>query len=159
MRRLRLRRLLVDLDPPSDIAGLRLVRATDVQGMADLMFAAYVGTVDAEPSDTPAGAAQEVQTTFDGGYGPFLPGASFVVERAGQLASATLVTRYEGAPMIAFTMTAPAFARQGLGRALMLHSMAALAAAGEARVDLAVTDGNTPAQRLYAQLGFFEVPR
>ena len=41
----------------------------------------------------------------------------------------------------------------------MLRSMAALAGAGEQRVDLAVTDGNTPAQRLYAQLGFFEVPR
>lgn len=159
MRRLRLRRLLVDLPPPPDTAGLRLVRDADMDGLADLMFAAYAGTIDAEPSDTRAGAALEVQTTFDGGYGPFLPGASFVVEAGDQLASATLVTRYEGAPMIAFSLTAPAFARQGLGRALMLHSLAALAGSGEVQVDLAVTDGNTPAQRLYAQLGFFEVPR
>ena len=125
MRRLRLRRLLIDLPPPPDIVGLRLVQAADVGGMADLMFAAYVGTVDAEPSDTHAGAAQEVQATFDGSYGPFLPTASFVVEAGVRLASATLVTRYEGAPMIAFTMTAQAFARRGFGRALMLHSMAA----------------------------------
>lgn len=159
MRRLRLRRLLIDLPPAPDTAGLRLVRAEDLDGLAALMFAAYVGTIDAEPADTLQGAAKEVQTTFEGGYGPFLGGASFVVEAEDQLASATLVTRYEGAPMIAFTLTAPAFARRGLGRALMLRSLTALADAGEERVDLAVTDGNTPAQRLYAELGFFEVPR
>jgi ribosomal protein S18 acetylase RimI-like enzyme len=159
MRRLRLRSLLLGLPSAPDVAGLRAVQAEDRDALAALMFAAYAGTIDAEPSDTLDGAAREVQTTFDGVYGPFLPAASFVVVRGAELASATLVTRFDGAPMIAFTLTAPAFARQGLGRALMLHSMAALAGAGEQRVDLAVTDGNTPAQRLYAQLGFFEVPR
>ena len=159
MKRLRLRCLLINLPPPPDVEGVRPVLAEDRDALAALMFAAYAGTIDAEPSDTLDGAAQEVQATFDGGYGPFLAGASFIAVRSGELASATLVTRFDGAPMIAFTLTAPAFARQGLGRALMLRSMAALAGAGEQRVDLAVTDGNTPAQSLYAQLGFFEVPR
>ena len=95
MRRLRLRCLLTSLPLPPDVAGLRPVLAEDRDALAALMFAAYAGTIDAEPSDTLDGAAEEVQTTFDGGYGPFLAGASFVAVRGGELASATLVTRFD----------------------------------------------------------------
>jgi hypothetical protein len=60
----------------------------DVDALAALMFAAYAGTLDAERSDTLEGAVQEVRTTFEGGYGAFLPAASFVVEVGDRLVSA-----------------------------------------------------------------------
>lgn len=117
------------------------------------MLDAYRGTVD-DAGEGPDEARAEVNRLLIGGYGPFDFGASELVERDGGVVGATLVTMYEGAPMVAFSMTAPAWQRRGLARAGLLRGMARLRDAGATSVRLAVTDANTPALRLYESLGF-----
>lgn len=48
----------------------------------------------------------------------------------------------------------PSARRQGVGRALLEHAIAATAAAGGCRVTLEVGHDNTPARRLYDNAGF-----
>jgi ribosomal protein S18 acetylase RimI-like enzyme len=51
-------------------------------------------------------------------------------------------------------MTRPDAQREGLARSLMRRSIDALLDRGFERLRLIVTEGNAPAQRLYASLGF-----
>ena len=146
-------------DAPSapDDVSFRHPAEEDAEAIAVLMFEAYRGTIDAEPTDTLDTARGEVATTFEGGYGELMAEASFLVEEGDELVSASIVTRWRDHPLIAFTMTTPDRKGRGLSRAALARSLRALAAAGEDHADLAVTDGNEPAQHLYETLGFVEV--
>ncbi len=135
------------------VAGLRIPLGTDRMALARLMHAAYQGSVDDE-GESEGDALAEVDKTLAGAYGAFVPQASSVVEREGLLHSATLVTRWEDRPFIAFSMTDPAAQRRGLARAGLLNAMRELHAAGEGEVCLVVTLANVGAWRLYRSLGF-----
>lgn len=137
-------------------AGARAVRRDDAEPLARLMLEAYRGTVD-DGGETLDDARAEVAKTLDGGYGRFDFGASEVIEREGEIVAGTIVTHYQGLPMIAFSLTVPAWRRRGLARGGLLRAMARLADAGYERVQLAVTCGNTAAERLYESLGFGDV--
>lgn len=137
-------------------AGARSVQRTDADSLARLMLEAYRGTVD-DSGETLDDARAEVAKTLDGGYGRFDFDASEVIERGAEIVSCTMVTHYEGLPMIAFSLTLPEWRRQGLARAGLRRTMNRLAQAGHQRVQLAVTSGNTPAERLYESLGFADV--
>jgi ribosomal protein S18 acetylase RimI-like enzyme len=121
--------------------------------LGSLMFAAYRGTVDDE-GETEAAALAEIQKTYAGAYGAFVPLCSRVVERAGRLVSATLITRWQERPFVAFSVTDPDSKRAGLARACMVGAMQCLRAAGESELRLVVTLANTPAVNLYNSLGF-----
>ena len=99
-------------------------------------------------------ARSEIDRTFEGAYGAFVPFASSVVERDGELVAATLVTRWEDRPFVAYAVTHPDHQRQGLARAGMLHAMDTLRRAGEVELRLCVTLANAPARTLYERLGF-----
>ncbi len=55
---------------------------------------------------------------------------------------------------LAYVGVVPEFRRQGLGRAMVIHALHALAAEGAAKLLLAVDDRNAPALGLYSELGF-----
>ena len=80
--------------------------------------------------------------------------ASFLACEGDEVVSAVLVTRFEDAPFIAFTMTRADRKGRGLSTALLTTTLETLARAGELSVDLVVTAGNEPAERIYASLGF-----
>lgn len=136
----------------------RSVTPADAEALADLMLEAYRGTVDYN-GETLEDARAEIDRTISGAYGRFLPDCSFVVEESGTLVSASLVTLTDEdeagwLPLLAFSMTRPAARRRGLASGLILHSCAALRAAGHSRLGLAVTAANAPARRVYERLGF-----
>lgn len=131
----------------------RAVTAADVALLAQLMFDSYRGTPDDEGGDL-AAAVEEVQRTLAGTYGPFDFAVSEVVVRDEAAASATLVTHYQRDVLIAFSMTAPSFKRQGLARAGLLRTLHRLREAGHAEAFLAVAQNNVGALRLYESLGF-----
>ena len=135
------------------IDGLRLPSYADVQQLASLMYSAYRGTIDDE-GESEADALLEVQKTYAGAYGSFVPSCSAVVERGNRLLSATLVTRWQDQPFVAFSMTEPNSKRTGLARACMMAAMSRLHAAGEHELHLVVTLANLPAFNLYTSLGF-----
>lgn len=132
----------------------------DAPALARLMFDAYHGTID-DAGEPLEGAVAEVQSTFAGEYGSLMWDASFVAEGAGEgasLASASVITFWKEAPLLAFSMTHPTAQRRGLAAALIRASASALARQGHARLMLVVTAGNTPAERLYEKLGFRDDP-
>ncbi len=133
----------------------RKAQKTDAQDLALLLYAAFHGTVDDE-GDTLADAQQEIDKTFSGAYGRWMPDCSFVIEQDDVLASACLVSWYAPteSPFVVFTMTRPEFKRRGMARVLLQASMNALLDAGYDRLSLIVTGGNRPAMKLYAGLGF-----
>jgi ribosomal protein S18 acetylase RimI-like enzyme len=136
-----------------DVPGARRPRTDDLLGLATLMFAAYQGTVDYTGESADA-AAEEVQKTFAGGYGIYLPQHSYVVERNSALVAASLVTRLDDTPLLAFAMTAPSWKRTGLARATIGNVMLDLHEAGETQLALVVNSRNQPALDLYLSLGF-----
>lgn len=136
--------------PASD---LRVMSRQDLEALGALFHAAYVGTVDYE-GESPEEAVAAVAATFDGEFGTFMPEASMVVERDGQLLSASFITLWQGRPLLAFAVTSPGFKGQGLSHRCTRAAMHALARAGHAELDLFVTDTNEPALALYARLGF-----
>jgi len=85
-----------------------------------------------------------------------LSDCSFVIERGEFLASACLIGRssHDDVPLVVFSMTRPDAQRQGLARFLLQRSIDALLDRGHERLPLIFTEGNAPAQRLYASLGF-----
>jgi ribosomal protein S18 acetylase RimI-like enzyme len=153
-------RMTVPLDPLTapapPLAGARRVDpAGDREALAQLMLDAYLGTVDDE-GETEAGALAAIDQLFAGEFGPYDAEASEVVDRDGRPVAATLLTAWDGGPFVAFSMTHPAWQRQGLARGGLLRAMGHLAARGETRLDLVVTAANAPAVALYGSLGFAE---
>jgi len=139
-----------------EIGGDPRVRAptpADAPAIAELMLAAYRGTIDDE-GETPEETLEMVRQMFAGEYGVMLWNISEVTERDGRLAAATICTMWEGRPFVAFMVTAPEYKGQGLARAGLTRAINRLAAAGDPLLRLVVTHGNAPAERLYASLGF-----
>jgi GNAT superfamily N-acetyltransferase len=141
---------------PDNTWPARHPRYADREALARLMLDSYAGTIDDGGEDY-AEAVAEVERTLGGGYGTYLEGCSFLVEDGPELAAASLITAWTDMPLVAFVMVAPALKGRGLGRFVLERSMAALWSRGQRRLALFVTDGNTPAQRLYDSLGFVVV--
>lgn len=151
--RMLMRLMLAPHAAPATAHAFRTPTPADAEAFAVLMFEAYAGTVDDE-GGTLEQAREEVRKTFANEYGRYDASCSRVLERSGVLANATIITSYREHPLIAFSLTSPAFQRQGLARAGMQQAIAALAASGATQVQLIVTKANTPAVRLYESLGF-----
>lgn len=141
--------------PAPPVAGLRTPRSTDIAELSRLLLVAYRGTVDDE-GEGEAEALAEIQKTYLGNYGAFVRECSRVVEREDRLVSATLITRWQARPFVAFSVTDPGCKRTGLARACIVSAMQCLCAAGESELRLVVTLANTPAVSLYTSLGFVQ---
>jgi RimJ/RimL family protein N-acetyltransferase len=129
----------------------------DAESLARLMLDAYEGTIDADGSETLDDARTEVAGYFSAERQP-MPEHSFVALDGDVPVAAVLVARYENLPLIAYVMTAAAHKGAGLATALTHLALASLHAAGERRVHLWVTSGNTAAERIYERIGFRDVP-
>ena len=132
---------------------VRAFEHADIPALGPLMYRAYLDTIDYDGESLEQSAA-EIVKTVEGAYGPFVPSCSSVALRGGHLASATLITRFEGRPFVAFTFTDPAFSGLGLARSCMREAMAELYRQSERELRLVVTLANAPAVALYKRLGF-----
>lgn len=135
----------------------RTIARGDAEALGALMYAAYHGTIDDE-GETPEESVAEMRRTLAGQYGPLLQNCSFVIEEDGRALAATLVTEWRDAPLLAFAMTRPEAQGRGMATFLIRRSINALLTEGHTELLLAVTEGNAPAQHLYAKLGFRVVP-
>jgi ribosomal protein S18 acetylase RimI-like enzyme len=154
-RRLEMRAHLVTRDRVDD-PRIRAVVPEDASQLASLLIEAYRGTIDDE-DETPDEALAEMRGTIGGKYGGFRPSCSFVVEDAGALVSACLVTEWEGMPLIAFSMTHPAHQNQGFATTLLELAFNAMIERGYREARLLVTIGNDAAIHVYEKLGFRSV--
>ncbi len=133
----------------------RPVTSEDLEGLADLMFESYQGTVDYD-GESRDEAVAEVRRTLDGDYGSLVFPTSLVIEKDERLASATLVTLHGKPlrPFLAFSMTHPDEKRKGLAAGLLRQTVNRLLEEGYEELSLVVTRSNRPAVRLYEGLGF-----
>lgn len=157
MKRVRMTRSTLGLPdgPGEEHHAIRGVVPADGHALGEVLFLAYLGGPDQEENDEAEGRA-EVARTMGGAYGPFVEAASFVAEDAEGVAGASLVTRFEGVPLLAHLVVHPRAQRRGLGTRLAARTIAALGAMGEPTVRLAVHP-ESPARALYTRLGFVEV--
>jgi GNAT superfamily N-acetyltransferase len=149
-------------DPPSAPdapPGVRIVAAdrpaTDLVAAFRAAYARDHPDFRAHPY--PDDPAVELAPLLDGRQvGPLMGASALAVDEGGSVVGAALINRAPGDPPDSgpwLTQLFRAPRHPGTGRALLQHALAELAAAGEAALGLAVTDGN-PAERLYRALGF-----
>ena len=156
-KRSRLRVVLPRPTPPIDPA-FRHPRPEDVRELGDLALRAYRGTPDdGDVGNSPEEAAEEMGRVFDGTYGPPLLDASYVLAQEDRLVAGALVTLWKDGPLLAYLFTAPEQVGKGLGTRLVNAVMAALGDLGHTSLNLAVTEDNRAARRLYERLGFVAV--
>lgn len=144
---------LADTRDPIGEHNTTRVSIEHAKALAELMDTSYTGTIDHE-GETLDQCFQEMKGTIEGKYGPFISEASFVSFDGLTAASASLITLWKGSPLLAFSMTAPNYQGRGLARFLIQKSLHALKTVGYRELYLVVTEGNTPAEKLYRKVGF-----
>ncbi len=154
-----MRHLVIDLDlivevPPLPLP-VRTVGAKDADALAQLMADAYRDSVDPEWADYEV-ALREILRIFTAIDGPVAPRACLAAFDEGRPVSACLTRSSRGKGCISYLMTASSHKNRGLGRGLLLRSLAALKDMGVAKAFLDVTRGNAHAEHLYESLGFIE---
>jgi hypothetical protein len=133
----------------------RTATKEDIPFLGQLMYNAYVGTIDYE-GETLEEAVNEIAGLLDGKYGPFLSECSFVVTDKDCLASAVLVTWFKETemPLIAFAMTDPRFTNRGMSTFLLKMSINALVDQGYKQAFLVFTNGNHAIEKIVRKIGF-----
>lgn len=127
----------------------RNVTVDDLEPLAHLMLEAYRGTIDYDDEDLDDARA-EVRSFFD--QEPMLD-HSHVAVLDGTVASAVLVSVYEGSPFISYVMTLPEHKQQGWARRVVSSSLDGLAREGHESVTFYITDGNGASEALFRSLG------
>jgi GNAT superfamily N-acetyltransferase len=94
------------------------------------------------------------QEALRGGHGSVIPAACRVVVSGAGIRAAVAVTLHRGVPLVAHLVSAPGERGNGLGRAVLVDALLALADAGYAECTLHVAQDNVIAYRLYRSLGF-----
>ncbi len=132
---------------------LRNPTPADLSALAALMIDSYMGTIDYD-GETLEDALGEIQAYFNGASGEPLLDASWLCFDGETLASAILISLWEGHPLVAYVMTAAAYKGQGLGRALLAQSLKTFQAQGHSQIRAVITEGNTPSEILFQRAGF-----
>ncbi|MGP8078692.1 MAG: GNAT family N-acetyltransferase [Thermoplasmata archaeon] len=137
---------------------LRRIGPPDFSELARLHRIAYHERFDRflflEDEDEERDAERMVKDLFGARWGEFAADGSWGLEIDGRLVGAVLSVRRPQGTLIADVMVDPSLQGRGIGRAVLLATMRALAEAGAGSVVLNVTEGNTRAIRLYEKLGF-----
>lgn len=130
-----------------------LVSPEDVGALGVLFGAAFAGTVE-DDGTLPANPEHDMHKALAGGFGAVVQSASLAIaDDYGLRAAVITVLMDNGAPLIAFCMTAPEWQLRGYATSLISAASAALADAGHKRVFLGV-HRDSPARSVYQRLGF-----
>jgi ribosomal protein S18 acetylase RimI-like enzyme len=136
---------------------LRLLQETDGKLLGELMYASYLGTVDYE-GETLEETIAEAEATLGGKYGAVFFNASYIAFQKDDQTSAigvTVVSDFEKTgPLLAFSLTLPAFQKRGIAALLIKISSDSLNKMALPKISLVVTSSNQPAMSLYRKLGF-----
>jgi ribosomal protein S18 acetylase RimI-like enzyme len=142
--------------PPG--GSLRPVGPNDSSEVVRLHRVAYHRRFDRylfiEEEDEERDAARTVRDLFEGRWGEFAAEGSWAIAIDGRLVGAVLSVGRPPGVLIADVMVDPALQGRGIGKAVMIATLGALATAGRSPVHLNVTEGNSRAIRLYEGLGF-----
>src|SRR5687768_242159 len=134
--------------PPADLPVRGFSRGPDDAPVHALVEEAMAGVPGNEPRSLESWQAAKVDKE---GWDPSL---WLLHEDAGGLAGVVLCERWEeGTGYVDYLAVAPRVRGQGLGRAMLLHGLAALRDAGLTVAELSVQGENASATRLYESVG------
>lgn len=135
---------------------LRKLTANDKLKLSKTMLAAYIGSVDYQ-EETIEEAILEIEKTLNDGYGPFIPDASFLIEKDDEICAAILINLWQSQPLITEVFVGKSYRCQGMASTLIKTSMHELLLLGYKEIILYVTLENYHAVKLYEKLGFEKV--
>ncbi len=133
---------------------------TDLEDIMRFLMGAYEGHIE-QTFGMHRGTEEEwrdyVTGIWKGDSGTYLPLASWAVRDPSGVAGVSLATHWMGAPLLSELGVRKDRRGKGLGRALVIQTMNALADLAYDRLGLYVTVGNDPAMALYKSLGFRQI--
>lgn len=130
-------------------AAIRPVVPADAEALAELMLAAYRGTIDYEGEEIEE-AREAVADFFSDA--PMLD-ASMIACVDGAAASAVLLTSLDADPFISHVFSDPTHQRKGLAAQVVTAACQRLVDTGEREVRCAITNGNLASEALFDRFG------
>jgi len=147
-------------DPPS--VPMAHPEVTDLEDIMRFLMGVYAGHIE-QSFGMHVGTEEEwrdyVTGIWKGDSGTYVPLASWAVRDPSGVAGVSLATHWMGSPLLSEIGVRKDRRGEGLGRALVVQTMNALADLTYETLGLYVTVGNDPAMNLYKSLGFTQVGR
>ena len=142
---------MVDRTLPSGLH-VRAVRDSDDAELGGLMERAYAGTIDEQLGDNSDGAI-EVAAWRDA---PAIVEVSVaIIDSEDTVVAASLCAgSWDREVWIAYVLTEPKWKGHGLATLAVAESVRRIREASNVEIRAAVTDGNTPSERLLTSVGF-----
>ena len=134
----------------ADGFAVRLPREEDRLQLAELMMDAYAGTIDYD-GETLKQAVLEVDGYLAGEA--YLDVSRLAVGSDG-IASAVLMSRLAGVPLVGYVMTRADQKNLGLASALLDQAIDAVWVVGYDEVRAFITEGNGPSEAIFRRIGF-----
>lgn len=132
------------------------VSANDVSHLAASMLDAFRDTEDFE-GETLEGLGVEIRDVIESKFGMFISDASFQICQNAEIASAILISLYEGKPLVSELFTRKKYMNLGMARSLLRKSINVLLTLGYEDLILYVHPKNAQAIKLYKKIGFIEL--
>jgi GNAT superfamily N-acetyltransferase len=156
--RIRMEAPVTKADPPT--VAMAHPEVTDLEDIMRFLIGVYEGHIE-QTFGMHVGSEAEwrdyVTGIWKGDSGTYIPLASWAVRDATGVAGVSLATHWMGSPLLSEIGVRKDRRGEGLGRALVVQTMNALADLAYDRLGLYVTVGNDPAIALYKSLGFTQV--
>ena len=146
--------IMVERALPSGLR-LRAVSDRDDTALGVLMDRAYAGTVDEQLGGNSDGA---MEVTLWRDEPALVPESVVVVDSDDTVLAASLCSgSWDREVWIAYIVTEPLWKGRGLGTRAVAESVRRIRARSNVEILAAVTDGNTPSERLLTSIGFERV--
>ena len=145
---------MVDRALPSGLH-VRAVSDSDDAALAALMERAYAGTIDEQLGDNSDGAI-EVAAWRD--ESALVEVSVAIVDSNDTIVAASLCSgNWDREVWIAYVLTEPKLKEHGLATVAVAESVRRIRETSNVEIRAAVTDGNTPSERLLSSVGFERV--
>ena len=121
--------------------------------LATVMLSTLKGTSE-DKGETLGDIIEEIDSVIGGSFAPFIPDASYQIIQNGEIASAIMISYYEGYPLISEIFTKRKYQNRGMASYLIKKSINSLLDMGYKYLVLNVDSDNIAARDLYIKIGF-----
>jgi len=132
-----------------------MINTDDINDLAISMLDAFRDTEDFN-GETLENLDEKIHGIVESNFGIFIPNASFQIKRNIEIASAILISLYEGKPLVSELFTRKKYMNLGMATSLLKKSINVLLSLGYENLILYVHPRNIGAVNLYKKIGFIE---
>lgn len=132
-----------------------MINTDDINDLAISMLDAFRDTEDFN-GETLENLDEKIHGIVESNFGIFIPNASFQIKRNTEIASAILISLYEGKPLVSELFTRKKYMNLGMATSLLKKSINVLLSLGYENLILYVHPRNIGAVNLYKKIGFIE---